>query len=147
MKPTHNTEEFVRNGKPRITTGSQMDKKILKDSFAAMERTLGTDNSRVCRPVLLNRTIRLAAAAAVMIVAATLLMVYKGPKEEQPRQRVAVYDKEPPVKMLSMISLNMAYRRGGLDALDHQSSKALETLGSQSDTVSIQELLAETNGV
>ncbi|MHC4749000.1 MAG: hypothetical protein ACYTFW_03915 [Planctomycetota bacterium] len=43
MRPIENTEEFVREGKPHVRTGTQMDRRVLDDSFTAMEETLGAN--------------------------------------------------------------------------------------------------------
>lgn len=145
MRPIENTEEFVRDGKPHVRTGPQMDRRVLDDSFTAMEETLGANRPSLRRIILQSRAARLAAAAAVIIVAISLFMVHQGPNEQ--KQRGAPKIAKSPAKMLSMMSLNMAYRRGGIEAVDARSEKAFEMLGSQPAKVSIQELLAESNGV
>jgi ethanolamine utilization protein EutQ (cupin superfamily) len=124
-----------------------MDRRVLDDSFTAMEETLGANKPSSRRIILQSRATRLAAAAAVIIVAITLLMVRQGPPEQHSRQTVATNMEKSPAKMLSMMSLNMAYRRGGIEAVDEQSNKAFEMLGSQPAIVSVKELLAESNGV
>jgi hypothetical protein len=48
--------------------------------------------------------------------------------------------------MLSVLSLSLAYRQGGLDAVDEQSKKAFEMLGQKNANVSIGELLNDKNG-
>ncbi|MHC4426216.1 MAG: hypothetical protein ACYSYV_08980 [Planctomycetota bacterium] len=145
MKPTENTEEVIRRGKPHVTTGRRMDKRVLDDSFAAMEETLGAKKPGTARIILRSRATRLTAAAAVIIVAVALFMVDPDSREQQPPPPVSVV--KSPAEMLSAMSLNIAYRRGGIEAVDDQSNKAFEMLGSQPARVSIRELLAESNGV
>ena len=145
MRPIENTEEFVRDGKPHVRTGPQMDRRVLDDSFTAMEETLGANKPSSRRIILQSRAMRLAAAAAVIILAVTLFMVDPGSREQQPPPTVSVA--KSPAEMLSVMSLNIAYRRGGIEAVDARSEKAFEMLGSQPAKVSIQELLAESNGV
>ena len=93
---------------------------------------------------LRSRATRLAAAA-VIIIATGLLIIQSNPPEQAhaPTRNVA----KSPAEMLSVMSLNMAYRRGGIEAMDDQSNEAFEMLGSQPAKVSVRELLAESNGV
>jgi hypothetical protein len=130
-----------------MTTSPHLDKLAIDDSFAAMDEAIGARKSSATGIILRIRTLRLAAAAAVIMVAVTLLMVREGPREQQPLQKVASNVEKSPAKMLSMISLNIAYRRGGIEAVDNQSYKAFKMLGSQYTTVSIQELLTSFNGI
>jgi hypothetical protein len=144
MRPTENIEKFVRGGKPDVTTGRQMDKRVLDDSFGAMDETIRAKKPGAARIILRSRATRLAAAA-VIIVAIGLFTLQWDPREQEPPQTPDVA--KSPAEMLSVMSLNMAYRRGGIEAVDEQSNRAFEMLGSQPARVSIDELLAESNGV
>ena len=143
MKPIENTENLVRRGKANVTTDPQMDRRVLDDSFAAMDETVA-GRSSVARMILQSRAAGLAAAAAI-IIAVGLLMIQSTPPEQAhaPTRNVA----KSPAEMLSVMSLSMAYRRGGIEAMDDQSNKAFEMLGSRPAKVSIRELLTESNGV
>jgi hypothetical protein len=143
MKPTEDIERFVISGKPHVTTGRPMDKRVLDDSFAAMDETLRANKPSPRRIILRSRLARLAAAA-VIIVAVGLVMVYRPPVQPPPRTTSVA---KSPAEMLTAMSLNLAWRRGGLEAVDEQTSKAFEMLASKPAEVSIRELLAETNGV
>ena len=144
MKPTENIEEFVKLEKPHVTTGGTMDKRTLNDSFAAMDETIRAGKPSAAGIILRSRTARLAAAA-VILVAAGLLMVYRNPPVQQPQQTASV--PKSPAEMLTAMSLNMAWRRGGIEAMDEQSGKAFKMLESKPAKASIQELLVELNGV
>ena len=143
MKPTDNTEDFVRRGKAKVATDPQMDKRVLGDSFAAMDET-AAGKSSVVRMILQNRAARFAVAA-VIILGVGLLSDQLGPREQEPLEirRVA----KSPAEMLSVLSLNMAYRRGGLEAVDDVSNEAFKMLDSKPANVSVRELLAGSNGV
>jgi hypothetical protein len=145
MKPIENTENFVRRGKAKVATNPQMDRCVLDDSFAAMDEAIAAGRSSVARMILRNTAMKLAAAAAVIIVVVGLLTIQWDPPEQEPPQIGNVA--KSPAEMLSVMSLNMAYRRGGIEAMDDQSNEAFEMLGSQPTTVSIRELLTESNGV
>lgn len=143
MKPIENTENFVRRGKAKVATDPQMDKRVLDDSFAAMDET-DTAKTSVVRMILGSRAAKLAAAA-VIILGIGLLSNQFGPPDQEPLpiRRIA----KSPVEMLSVLSLNMAYRRGGLEAVDDVSNEAFKVLGSRPVKVSVRELLAGSNGV
>ncbi len=144
MKPTENIEEFVRLEKPHVTTGETIDKRTLNDSFAAMDETVRANKTSAVGIILRSRAAKLAAAA-VIILAIGLLAIQFGPSEQEPSETRNVA--KSPADMLSVMSLNMAYRRGGIEAVDDLSNEAFEMLGSQPANVSIRELLAESNGV
>ena len=143
MKPIENTENLVRRGKANVTTDPQMDRRVLDDSFAAMDETVAGKSS-AARMILQSRAARLAAAA-VIVIAVGLLMIQSNPpgQELPPIRKVA----KSPADMLSAISLNMAYRRGGIEELDNVAGQAFEMLESKPEKVSLRELLTESNGV
>ena len=145
MKPKENIEEFVRLEKPHVTTGGEMDKRTIDDSFAVMDETIRSNKQSVAGIILRSRAAKLAAAA-VIIVGVGLLMVYRNPPAPQAPPRTVNVAKSP-AEMLTAMSLNMAWRRGGIEAVDDQSQEAFKMLGSQPAKASIQELLVELNGV
>ena len=146
MKPTENIEEFVKLEKPHVNTGGTMDKRTLNDSFAAMDEAIRAKKPSAARIIIRSRAVKLAAAA-VIFVAVSLLMVYQNPPVQQQPHKEAVIVAKSPAEMLTAMSLNLAWRRGGIEAMDEQSSKAFKILGSRPAKASIQELLVELNGV
>ncbi len=144
MKSAKNIEEFVKLEKPQVATGGEMDERTLNDSFAAMDRTIRAGRLNTAGRILRSRAAKLAAAA-VILVAVGLLMIYRNPPTPQQMPRT-VHAVKSPAEMLTAMSLSIAYRRGGIEAVDEQSEKAFEMLGSQPAKASIQELLVELNG-
>ncbi|MGB2864052.1 MAG: hypothetical protein WBC05_12050 [Sedimentisphaerales bacterium] len=144
MKPTENIEEFVKLEKPHVTTGGTMDERTLNDSFAAMDETIQVNKPSAAVIILRSRAAKLAAAA-VIIVSVGLLMVYRNPPVQPPPQTDSVT--KSPAEMLTAMSLNLAWRRGGIEAMDEQSSKAFKMLGSKPAKTTIEELRVELNGV
>ncbi len=149
MKPKENIEKFVRVRKPHLTTSRQMDKRTLDDSFAAMEQTIRAKSAdhklSATRIIILSRMIKLTTAAAVIIVAVGLFL---GRERNTPRKPTARPRPvaESTIKKMSLMSLRMAYRRGGFDALDRQFRDTLDVLGPQSLSISMQQLLESVNG-
>lgn len=145
MKPAKNIEEFVKLEKPDVKTGGEMDKRTLDASFAAMDETIRAGKRNAAGIILRSRAAKLAAAA-VIIVGVGLLMVYRNPPAPQAPPRTVNVAKSP-ADMLTAMSLNMAWRRGGIEEMDEQSSKAFKMMESKPAKASIQELLVELNGV
>jgi hypothetical protein len=145
MKPTENIEEFVKLEKPNVTTGGEMDKRTIDDSFEAMDKTIRSNKQSVAGTILRSRAVQLAAAAVIFVVV-SLLMVHQNPPVPQPPQQTVSAPKSP-ADMLTAMSLNMAWRRGGIEAMDEQSSRAFKMLESKPSKASIRELRVELNGV
>jgi len=149
MRPKKNIEKFVRVRKPYVTTSREMDKRTLNDSFEAMEQTIRAKSAEhkpsTPRIITLRRTMKLTAAAAVIIVAVGLFLgrgrhTPSGPTTR--RRPVA----QSPVKKMSLMSMRMAYQRGGLDALDRQFRDTLDVMRPRSLSISMQDLLGSVNG-
>jgi len=85
---------------------------------------------------------KLAIAAAILVGAGILLLGRVGLTPDRPTPGL----QQSPAHMVSMISLSAAFRRGGIDELDKQCDRALETLGPRPNSVSMQELLKDIDG-
>ena len=143
MKPTEHIEDFVRRGEAKVATDPQMDRRVLDDSFAAMDDAAGGFST--ARMILRRRVVRFAAAAGV-VLAIGLLAIQLGPSQQEPPAKIRRSVAKSAADMLSAMSLNMAFRRGGIEEVDNVSGKAFEMLGSKPAKVSLQELLTESNG-
>lgn len=149
MRPKENIEKFVRVRKPHVTTSRQMDKRTLDDSFAAMEQTIRAKSAghkpSTPRIITLSRMMKLAAAAAVIIVGIGFFIAHQGPSEQADTTIVSKATKSP-AEMQAILSLSIAYRRGGIEAVDRQCQKAIEMLGPRPAEITIQQILTEFNG-
>jgi phytoene dehydrogenase-like protein len=90
-----------------------------------------------------STTIGALAAAAVILLAVGLLV------PAPPTARAPAPPTPPPAnpagRMMSMMSLRMAYQRGGIDALDRQLQDSLDVFRPRSSSLSVQELLNDMN--
>jgi len=149
MRPEEDIEKFVRVRKPHKTTSEQMDKRTLNDSFAAMEQTIQAKSTKykpsAPRLIIRNRITRLVAAAAVIIVVISLFIFYQD-SDEQVDTVIASISTKSPAELLTVASLNIAYRRGGIKAVEQQCEEAIDKLGPQPAKITIKELLAKFNG-
>ena len=78
----------------------------------------------------------LAVAAAIVLGVGLLMQPEHRGTPVPPPPRAA----DPAARMMSMMSLTMAYQRGGFDALDQQLHNSLDEFGPRSSGVSMQEL-------
>jgi hypothetical protein len=138
MRPKENIEEYVKVRKPDVTTSREMDKRTLDDSLAAMEQTIRAKSAdhqpSRARIITLSRMIKLTAAAAV-IIAGISFYVHQGPGEQNDTIIVSEAA-ESPAEIMTMKSLKIAYRRGGIEGIENQCEKALKILGPQPASIS-----------
>jgi len=144
MKPTENIEEFVRLEKPHVTTGGEMDKRTLNDSFAAMDETIRANKPSAAGIILRSRATKLAAAAAVIIMAISFFISYQGPSGKDLTTRV-LKAAESPSEMLTMKSLTIVFRKGDIEGLENQCEKAIKILGPQPASISLGDLFEGSN--
>jgi len=90
--------------------------------------------------VLSSPIAKLAIAATIIATAGILLVGRFGPGPDRPP---AGFDPASPARLVSMIALSDAFRRGGIDELDRQCEQALERLGPRPSSVSMQEILKD----
>jgi len=93
--------------------------------------------------IMHSRVVKLAAAA-VLIIAVGLLIFSQISHKQEPTQMA----KKPksPTEMLTAMSLTMAYRRGGIEAVDRQCQDAIKMLGPRPAQITIKQILTEFNG-
>lgn len=147
MKSTEDMEKFVADAKPHVTTGASMDKRVLQDSFAAMDekRRVGLAPPSLIgglKPTL--RFAKLAAAAAIIVAAGLLLTRDRHTPNRLPAPPELAA--QTPATMLSMMSLRMAYQRGGWDALDRQFRDTLDQFGPAASRLSMSGRIAGLEG-
>ncbi|MHC4620174.1 MAG: hypothetical protein ACYTEQ_20705 [Planctomycetota bacterium] len=146
MRPKQEMEKFIKTRQLHIVTPSEMDKRILDDSFGAMEAAkaeLTGGRPNLWLILLASRVTRLAVAAVIFVVFG--IVVHQLSREHTDRQPLSQAAKSP-AEMLTFASLTIAYRQGGLEELEKQCEKAFELLGPRPASLSPQQVLAEFNG-
>lgn len=84
------------------------------------------------------------AAAAVIIIAVGLFFVHRGSSEKVETPKTAKVAKSP-AGLTTVISLEAAYRRGGLEAVEQQCDEAVRVLGARLDGISAGQLIRDFN--
>ena len=99
----------------------------------------GKPHPTTIRVVLGSWIGRLAVAATIAVVAGLFVIGRNGHGPDG--QTASTPPVAPsPAKMMSMMSLRMAYQRGGFDAVDRQLQDTLDEFGPRSSSVPVQEL-------
>ena len=91
-----------------------------------------------------NLITKIAVAAAIILVFG--LFIIQSDRKEKIEIPKVTNVKQTPAEMMSVLSINLAYNRGGLQEVDRQYEKAMKELRPRPAQITITELLAESNG-
>ena len=136
----------VDSGKP------QFDAEKWKEKYAEEVQILKSQAGQTSRPhrrnlwrTIIKSRITKFAAAAVIVLAVGLFVARRVP-DKQIDNRTKPQLVKSPAEMMTAMSLNIAYRKGGMEAVDEQCDKAFEMSGPRPGRITVQEILAELNG-
>ena len=94
--------------------------------------------------VVLKSPLAKIAAAAVIILAVSFFITRQEPSEQE--QPHIVKATKTPVEMMTAMSLTIAYRKGGMEAVEEQYDEAYKQLGPRPGSLSVEQILTEFNG-
>jgi hypothetical protein len=122
MRPTEKIEKLVR--KFEIDANARKDQKTLDELMQAHANSKRVRQSATSANTW--RIIKFSAAAVVVVLAACwFIMSDRGePKQHQTNRSVVAANPKTPVELVSVISLNMVFRDGGMKAMEKQLDKA-----------------------
>lgn len=146
MRSAKDIEKIVQDGKPNLKTGDQLDKLIIDGSHSIMNESRSISPELSIFTLLLRNKIAIGLIAAVIILIAGFLLSQPEMENNIEPPKVT-YAKQTPAEMMSVLSINLAYNRGGLEEVDRQYEKAMTELGQQPKQLTIAKLLAESNGI
>ena len=138
----------INSGKP------QFDAEKWKQKYPKefqMLQSLSTGQARTRRPsiwrlVSRSRMIKLAAAAVIIAgIGLFAVLVHRG-TGEKPDTTIVPEVAKSPVEMMTAMSLERAFRRGGIEAVEKQCKQAFKPRGLQPGNLSVDQILAEFNG-
>ena len=140
MKPQDRIKRLI--SKSKVVTSPESDKRILGDALTYLEKLKqpGIWSTVICNPIG-----KLAVISAAIIVTISFFIVYPGPNENDEIVEIAKVTALP-ADMQSILSLNIAYRRGGMKAVDRQYQIAAEMLGPRPAQITMKQILTEFNG-
>ena len=142
MRPTNQTAKRIKN--VNMVIGAEGDKRVFANILQAFAKSKAKE-SAATRPNVrhINITSRITklAAAAVIVIAVGFLVLHILARPQTRADGAA----KSPGEMLTVLSLSIAYRKGGMDAVEKQYEKAFKILGPRRTSISAQDLLAECN--
>ncbi len=140
----HKDEKWLDEQLQRAVNGSTpvFDAQAWKRKYAREYEALLARGKHPTMRILRGPFVKLAIAAAVLATAGVLLVGRHGSTTVPGRQPVA---QPSPAQMVSMISLSAAFQAGGMEGLDQQCDRALETLGPRPTIVYVQEFFRDLN--
>jgi hypothetical protein len=145
MISSKNVEKIIRDGKPNVKTNNQLDKLIIDGSHSIMEESNSLSPKFNMLTLLVRYKIAVCVTSIVIIIIVGLL-VFQPETENNITPPKVTNVTQKPAEMMSLLSINLAYSRGGLDEVEKQCEKAINKLGPRPKQLTIPELLAESNG-
>ncbi|HUT29305.1 MAG TPA: hypothetical protein VMX13_05895 [Sedimentisphaerales bacterium] len=131
--------------KLHVNPSARMHDRTLCDALKAQAESQKTESAEMHRGVLTtimtNRATRLATAA-VVIVLIGFVIVHQAARRQIDGQPFTDAAKSPG-EMMTAMSLNIAYRKGGLEAVEKQGDRAFKMLRLQPTSISVRQLLEE----
>ncbi len=147
MRPTKDIEKRIKN--VNIVIDSESNKRVFRNILQAFEKSTAKDLAPADQPnirkMIFRNPLTKLAAAAVIILAISFFIAPQGPNEQADTTTVSKVTKSP-VEMMTALSLERAFRRGGIKAVENQCEQALKLLGPRTASLSSKELLSEFNG-
>lgn len=139
MKSAKRIEQSLKHADLDININAAADRAVLGSLVETQRKTAGTQPEAGGTGARRLRT-GMAAAAVIAIIAA-LFISRHAPREPEP---VSVEHRTAStVEMATALSLEKAFRRGGIEALDDQSRRAFGMPREPSQRPSIKKLLGE----
>jgi hypothetical protein len=146
VKPTEDTQKRVKNMK--LAVNADANRRVFADIVQAFDKSKARESAEqppgIWRAIT-RTTITRLAAAAVVLIAIGFVIAYRNRDKQAVPPSVAQAAKSP-AKMLTALSLQAAYRRGGIEAVENQYQRAFEMLGPRQTGISVEQVLAELDG-
>jgi len=155
MKKAKSTEKHIKKvytNKLQVTTSSNLDKRVLANSMSTLEKvkSVNSDNIQWNIWVIIAKS-RITQVADVQIVLSAICLLSLSDKGEPEQHKttgseVAVRAKTPS-KLVSLVSLNIAFRDGDMEAMEKQLDKAeRKTKPKIKERLTIEQLICELDG-
>ena len=150
MRPEENIEKLIKN--INIDTNADTDKAVLNDILRALENSKTKTSANIQRSIwVIVVKSRIAQVAAVLIVLSAICLLTLSDRggleqHETTGLEVAVISKTPS-ELVSAITLNRAFRDGGMRAMEKQFDKAEKKVKPElKKRLTVDQLICELNG-
>jgi hypothetical protein len=155
MKKAKSTEKHIKKvytNKLQVTTSSNLDKRVLANSMSTLEKVKSVNSANIQWNiwVILAKS-RITQVAAVLIVLSAICLLTLSDKGEPEQHKTTGSEiaaiSETPAELVSAITLNMAFRDGGMQAMEKQFEKAEKKVKPGLKTrLTVDQLICELDG-
>jgi len=125
VSSTEDIEKRIKN--VNIVIDSEHNKKVFSNILQAFEKSkakeLAPTGPNIWRIILKSPLTKIATAAAI-ILGVSFFITHQTPNEQE-QHKIAEVTKSP-VEMMTAISLERAFRQGGIEAIENQCEQALK---------------------
>ena len=137
-----NIKQLIKNA--RIKTNPEVNKMVLNDLLGTLDKSKGTQPS-ILRIFVKNRIVKFAIAAGIIAAFYLFFNCNRSVPIEAP-EIARISESKTPAQLTTIISLNMAFGRGGIEAVEKQLAEADKKTGQGlKERVTIKQLLCELN--
>ena len=138
MRSAKNIEQFLKNADLDIEINAETDRTVLGELVGMHQKSTV---SRAVWPTVPRSSAMTLAALVAVVTMIVVLVAHHRPSEPEPAQ--TGHRRPYALELATAISLEKAFRQGGLEAVENQYRKAFGTSRRESHAPSIEELLAE----
>ena len=143
VRRTEDTEKRVKNVK--LAVNAEANRQVFGHIVQAFDESMARKSTErpttICRPIAKTAITTVAAAALVIIIVG--FVVIHRPSRKQTDGQTFTDAAKSPGEMMTAMSLNIAYRKGGLEAVEKQGDRAFKMLRLQPTSISVRQLLEE----
>jgi hypothetical protein len=137
-----NIKRLIKNAK--VKTNPQVNKAVLNDLLSTLDKSKGKQPN-ILRIFVKSRIAKFAVAAGI-IAAFYLFFNYNRSIPIEAPKIPQISESKTPAQLTTILSLNMAFGRGGMEAVEKQFVEADKKIRqSLKERVTIKQLLCELN--
>ena len=145
MRPTEDIEKRIKN--VNVVIDAKSNKRVFSNILQAFEKSTAKDlaptGPNIWRIISKSPLTKLAAAAVIIIAISFFITPQDRSKQEPPK---IVEVTQSPVEMMTEMSLERAFRRGGIEAVENQCKEAFKPTRPAPGSLSIEQMLEEFDG-
>ena len=142
MKPADKMKKLIKNSNLKVSPDA--DSRILADALAEMKLLKSAKLYRNTWAVIYNSKLSRLTAAAIILVA-VFVIFFANNNSEKIDNQISDLQKTPAVST-SLLSLNTAFKHGGLEEVEQLCEKAFEVSGPLSNGIELLDVFKESNG-
>jgi len=146
MKQEKNIKKLIRNAP--MKTNSKVNEAVLNSLFYELDKSkkadLAISRPSIWRVVIKSRMVKFAAAIVIIAAICLFFTHYSRDRQIETSKITQISELKTPAKLTSLISLNSAFRRGGMEAVEKQFAEAEQKINRGSKKcITTEQMLCE----